>query len=186
MVLERVVGWSPMTGRDHPGDRDRHLHDRGRTRRGHLYRDCSDAGAAHRRDRAYVHRPDEGGRLRGAARRGPSELLPHDQARISDPDFPVDWNFLRRAHSWHLVLVHGPGDRAARALREAMKGTRRPGTIFAGFLKILPVFLLVLPGLIAYALYRDLFTFNAAGQVTNGDIAFPRWSSICCRTDWWG
>jgi SSS family solute:Na+ symporter len=32
---------------------------------------------------------------------------------------------------------------------------------------------LVLPGLIAVALYPQLFTTNAAGAVTNGDIAYP-------------
>jgi SSS family solute:Na+ symporter len=37
----------------------------------------------------------------------------------------------------------------------------------------LPVFILVLPGLIALALYRDLFKFGADGQVLNGDIAYP-------------
>ncbi|GAB4378610.1 MAG: sodium:solute symporter [Calditrichia bacterium] len=39
----------------------------------------------------------------------------------------------------------------------------RTGTIFAGFLKLLPVFLLVLPGLIAVALFPG----------TTGDTAFP-------------
>src|SRR2546429_8364152 len=32
----------------------------------------------------------------------------------------------------------------------------RTGTIFAGFLKILPVFIFVLPGIIAAALYQDI------------------------------
>lgn len=39
----------------------------------------------------------------------------------------------------------------------------RSGTIFAGFLKILPVFILVLPGIIAIALYPDI----------RGDQAYP-------------
>jgi SSS family solute:Na+ symporter len=52
------------------------------------------------------------------------------------------------------------------------EGHAKAGTIFAGFLKVLPVFLLVLPGLIAYALYPQLFTV-VDGKVTNGDIAFP-------------
>jgi SSS family solute:Na+ symporter len=34
------------------------------------------------------------------------------------------------------------------------------------------VFLLVVPGLIAFALYPELFT-KVNGQVTNGNIAFP-------------
>jgi len=40
---------------------------------------------------------------------------------------------------------------AARNIQEA-----RRGTIFAGFLKILPVFIFVLPGIIAAALYQDI------------------------------
>jgi SSS family solute:Na+ symporter len=35
------------------------------------------------------------------------------------------------------------------------------GPIFAGFLKILPVFILVLPGVIAYVLFRDIIGTNA-------------------------
>jgi solute:Na+ symporter, SSS family len=59
-----------------------------------------------------------------------------------------------------------------RVLSAKDEGHAKAGTIFAGFLKILPVFLLVLPGLIAYALYPH--SFNVVnGQVTNGDIAFP-------------
>jgi SSS family solute:Na+ symporter len=53
------------------------------------------------------------------------------------------------------------------------EGHAKAGTIFAGFLKILPVFLLVLPGLIALALFRDMFTFGPDGTPTNGDIALP-------------
>ncbi len=59
-----------------------------------------------------------------------------------------------------------------RVLSAKDEGHAKAGTIFAGFLKILPVFILVLPGLIAFALYPTLFhTVN--GQVTNGDIAYP-------------
>src|SRR2546421_4690434 len=59
-----------------------------------------------------------------------------------------------------------------RVLSAKDEGHAKAGTIFAGFLKILPVFILVLPGLIAYALYQPLFrTVN--GVVTNGDIAYP-------------
>ena len=50
---------------------------------------------------------------------------------------------------------------AARNVREA-----RRGTIFAGFLKILPVFIFVLPGIIAAALYQDVRTGAS-------DSAFP-------------
>jgi SSS family solute:Na+ symporter len=91
---------------------------------------------------------------------------------MSDPDFPWTGIFLGAPilGIWYWctdqVIVQ-------RVLSAKDEGHAKAGTIFAGFLKILPVFLLVIPGLIAYALYRDLFTFNAAGQVTNGDIAFP-------------
>src|SRR6476646_11356995 len=59
-----------------------------------------------------------------------------------------------------------------RVLSARDEGHAKLGTIFAGFLKILPVFILVLPGLIAFALYRDAFIVRD-GQVTNGDIAYP-------------
>ena len=59
-----------------------------------------------------------------------------------------------------------------RVLSAKDEGHAKAGTIFAGFLKILPVFVLVLPGLIALALYPQLFTTNGR-HVTNGDIAYP-------------
>ena len=59
-----------------------------------------------------------------------------------------------------------------RVLSAKDEGHAKAGTIFAGFLKILPVFLLVLPGLIAYGLYPGMFQV-AGGKVTNGDIAYP-------------
>jgi SSS family solute:Na+ symporter len=48
----------------------------------------------------------------------------------------------------------------------------KAGTIFAGFLKVLPVFLLVIPGVIAFALYPELFP-RVNGAVTNANAAFP-------------
>ncbi len=60
-----------------------------------------------------------------------------------------------------------------RVLSARDEGHAKAGTIFAGFLKVLPVFMLVLPGLIAFALYRDLFKIGPQGQVFNGDIAYP-------------
>jgi solute:Na+ symporter, SSS family len=60
-----------------------------------------------------------------------------------------------------------------RVLSARGEGNAKAATIFAGFLKILPVFILVLPGLIAVALYRELFQFSSDGTVLNGDIAFP-------------
>src|SRR6202162_1494054 len=59
-----------------------------------------------------------------------------------------------------------------RVLSAKDEGHAKAGTIFAGFLKILPVFVLVLPGLIAFALYPQLFHVEG-GKVTNGDIAYP-------------
>jgi len=59
-----------------------------------------------------------------------------------------------------------------RVLSARDEGHAKAGTIFAGFLKILPVFVLVLPGLMAYALFPQLFHV-VGGHVTNGDIAFP-------------
>jgi solute:Na+ symporter, SSS family len=91
---------------------------------------------------------------------------------ISDPDFPWTGIFFGAPilGIWYWctdqVIVQ-------RVLSAKDEGHAKAGTIFAAFLKILPVFLLVVPGLIAFALYRDLFKVNAAGQVTNGDIAFP-------------
>ena len=60
-----------------------------------------------------------------------------------------------------------------RVLSAKDEGHAKAATIFAGFLKILPVFMLVLPGLIAFALYRDLFRIGPDGRVLNGDIAYP-------------
>jgi SSS family solute:Na+ symporter len=59
-----------------------------------------------------------------------------------------------------------------RVLSAKDEGHAKAGTIFAGFLKVLPVFVLVLPGLIAFALYPQLFHV-VNGKVTNGDIAYP-------------
>src|ERR1700751_4899926 len=53
-----------------------------------------------------------------------------------------------------------------RVLSARDEGHAKAGTIFAGFLKILPVFMLVLPGIIAYALLRD----QLAGKP---DYAYP-------------
>jgi SSS family solute:Na+ symporter len=59
-----------------------------------------------------------------------------------------------------------------RVLSAKDEGHAKAGTIFAGFLKILPVFVLVLPGLIALGLYPELFHV-VDGKITNGDIAYP-------------
>jgi solute:Na+ symporter, SSS family len=52
-----------------------------------------------------------------------------------------------------------------RVLSARDEGHAKLGTIFAGFLKILPVFMLVLPGIIAYALFPE--------QVVKPDFAYP-------------
>src|SRR5881398_288685 len=91
---------------------------------------------------------------------------------VSDPDFPWTGIFFGAPilGIWYWctdqVIVQ-------RVLSAKDEGHAKAGTIFAGFLKILPVFILVLPGLIAVALYRDLFKFGPGGQVLNGDIAYP-------------
>src|SRR3989454_5981940 len=52
-----------------------------------------------------------------------------------------------------------------RVLSARDEGHAKAGTIFAGFLKILPVFMLVLPGIMAFALFRD--------QLKTPDFAYP-------------
>ena len=52
-----------------------------------------------------------------------------------------------------------------RVLSARDEGHATAGAIFAGFLKILPVFMLVLPGIIAFALFRD--------QLKTPDFAYP-------------
>src|SRR3954469_11438115 len=90
---------------------------------------------------------------------------------MSDPDFPWTGIFFGAPilGIWYWctdqVIVQ-------RVLSARDEGNARAGTIFAGFLKILPVFMLVLPGLIAFALYREQFVVKD-GVVTNGDIAYP-------------
>src|ERR1700681_3379214 len=90
---------------------------------------------------------------------------------ISDPNFPWTGIFFGAPilGIWYWctdqVIVQ-------RVLSARDEGHAKAGTIFAGFLKVLPVFLLVLPRLICYALYPQLFTV-VDGKVTNGDIAFP-------------
>jgi SSS family solute:Na+ symporter len=90
---------------------------------------------------------------------------------MSDPEFPWTGIFLGAPilGIWYWctdqVIVQ-------RVLSAKDQGHARAGTIFAGFLKLLPVFVLVLPGMIALARYPQLFT-TVNGHVTNGDIAYP-------------
>jgi solute:Na+ symporter, SSS family len=91
---------------------------------------------------------------------------------MSDPEFPWTGIFFGAPllGIWYWctdqVIVQ-------RVLSAKDEGNAKAGTIFAGFLKILPVFLLVLPGIIAVALYKPMFNFGPHGEVMNGDIAFP-------------
>src|SRR6266849_5684971 len=91
---------------------------------------------------------------------------------VSDPDFPWTGIFFGAPI---LGLWYWCTDQVIvqRVLSAKDEGHAKAATIFAGFLKILPVFMLVLPGLIAVGLYRDLFKFGPNGQVLNGDIAYP-------------
>ncbi len=83
---------------------------------------------------------------------------------IHDPDFPWTgiifgapilgiWYWCTDQHIVQRVL-------AAKNIKEA-----RTGTIFAGYLKILPVFIFVLPGIVAAALFADVHS--------NPDSAYP-------------
>jgi SSS family solute:Na+ symporter len=96
----------------------------------------------------------------------------HMMKPASDPDFPWTGIFFGAPilGIWYWctdqVIVQ-------RVLSARDEGHAKAGTIFAGFLKLLPVFLLVLPGLIAFALFKDSFTIGPNGTPTNGDIAFP-------------
>ncbi len=91
---------------------------------------------------------------------------------MHDPDFPWTGIFFGAPI---LGLWYWCTDQVIvqRVLSARDEGHAKAATIFAGFLKILPVFILVLPGLIAFGLYPGLFNHNAAGAVTNGDIAYP-------------
>src|SRR5919206_1182275 len=86
---------------------------------------------------------------------------------VGDPDFPWTGIFLGAPilGIWYWctdqVIVQ-------RVLSAKDEGHAKAGTIFAGYLKILPVFILVLPGVMALALYRPLFHIQN-GVVTNGD-----------------
>jgi len=89
----------------------------------------------------------------------------------SDPEFPWTGIFFGAPI---LGLWYWCTDQVIvqRVLSARDEGHAKAGTIFAGFLKVLPVFVLVLPGLIAFALFPQLFTVEN-GKVTNGDIAYP-------------
>src|SRR5947208_11541708 len=91
---------------------------------------------------------------------------------MTDPEFPWTGIFFGAPI---LGIWYWCTDQAIvqRVLSARDEGHAKAGTIFAGFLTVLPVFMLVLPGLIAFALYRDLFKIGPHVQVLNGDIAYP-------------
>src|SRR3972149_364757 len=80
---------------------------------------------------------------------------------MSDPDFPwtgiVFGAPILGIWYWCTDQYIVQRVRAARNLDQA-----RTGTLFAGFLKILPVFILVLPGVIAYSLSNGTVTGDRA------------------------
>jgi SSS family solute:Na+ symporter len=88
----------------------------------------------------------------------------HMMKPASDPNFPWTGIFFGAPilGIWYWctdqVIVQ-------RVLSARDEGHAKAGTIFAGFLKILPVFMLVLPGIIAFALFPE--------QVKKPDFAYP-------------
>ena len=93
---------------------------------------------------------------------------------LSDPDFP--WLGIMIASPvvgiWYWCTDQYIVQRtlAARSLRDA-----RRGAIFGGFLKVVPVFVFLVPGMIGFALHsRGIITIpaNPAGGM-NGDMVFP-------------
>ncbi|MCX6168502.1 MAG: sodium/solute symporter [Ignavibacteriales bacterium] len=104
----------------------------------------------------------EVGGLAGLRERLPSEHFQMFKP-MSDPDFPwtgiifgapiiAFWYWCADQYIVQRVL-------GAKSINDA-----RTGTIVASFLKILPIFILVMPGLIAFALYPDI----------KGDEAYPQ------------
>ncbi|MCF3649438.1 sodium:solute symporter [Synoicihabitans lomoniglobus] len=93
---------------------------------------------------------------------------------MSDPDFP--WLGIMIASPivgiWYWCTDQYIVQRtlAARSLRDA-----RRGAIFGGFLKVLPVFVFLIPGMIGYALHTKgiMIIPSKADGSTNGDMVFP-------------
>lgn len=93
---------------------------------------------------------------------------------MSDPDFP--WLGIMIASPvvgiWYWCTDQYIVQRtlAARSLQEA-----RRGAIFGGFLKVLPVFIFLVPGMIGFALHsKGMITIPSKADGTmNGDMVFP-------------
>jgi SSS family solute:Na+ symporter len=90
----------------------------------------------------------------GAASRLPEGFL-HMVKPMTDPDYPITGfifgNYFGGMFYWCMDQVIVQRVLGARDVEEGKKGA-----IFAGFLKILPVFIFVLPGAIAAALYPNI------------------------------
>jgi solute:Na+ symporter, SSS family len=90
----------------------------------------------------------------GVASRVPGGFL-HMVKPVTDPDYPITGfifgNYFGGMFYWCMDQVIVQRVLGARSIEEGKKGA-----IFAGFLKILPVFIFVLPGAIAAALYPNI------------------------------
>lgn len=104
---------------------------------------------------------DQAGGFDGLRSALPADFF-HMMKPASDPDFPWTGIFLGAPilGIWYWCTDQVIVQRVLSAKSEAHA---RGGAIFSAFLKILPVFILVLPGLIARALYPDI----------QGDQAYP-------------
>ena len=88
---------------------------------------------------------------------------------MTDPDFPWTGPVDRRHHRGHLVLVHRPVHRAAHA-GSPEHNHRKARRDFGAYLKLLPILIFLVPGIIALALtIQDPATYH----VDSADRAFP-------------
>ncbi len=96
----------------------------------------------------------ETGGWAGMAGRVPEGFL-HMVKPVTDPDYPITGfllgNYFAGMFYWCMDQVIVQRVLGARDVEQATKGA-----IFAGFLKILPVFIFVLPGVISAALYPNI------------------------------
>ena len=104
---------------------------------------------------------NEAGGFTGLRAHLPADFF-HMMKPASDPDFPWTGIFFGAPilGIWYWCTDQVIVQRVLSARNEAQA---RGGAIFSGFLKILPVFILVLPGMIARVLYPDI----------QGDQAYP-------------